>query len=232
SSFRSSKVWPNESAENLAQTWIGSVNSPHSPSRNALLRIFPTFDFGKLVRKCTCLGTLYEVTCLRICAMRSSSVSAGSLRTTYSATTSPDLSSGTPIAALSNTPGWLEATSSTSFGYTLNPDTLIMSFLRSSRYTKPSSSMRPMSPVRSQPSGSITLAVSSGRFQYPSMTCGPRTQISPDALRPRSLPSSSRTVTSVEGTGRTTAPLNWRSFRRHTATTGEVSVSPQPWLNG
>ena len=82
-----------------------------------------------------------------------------------SATTSPDLSSGCATAATSSTPGICATTPSTSFGYTLKPDTRIMSFLRSSMNVRPRSSMRPMSPVRSQPPGSITFAVSSGRFQ-------------------------------------------------------------------
>jgi hypothetical protein len=36
-----------------------------------------------------------------------------------------------PITSHSSTPGWLDTTASTSFGKTLNPDTVIMSFLRS-----------------------------------------------------------------------------------------------------
>ena len=38
---------------------------------------------------------------------------------------------GTPTTAQSRTPGWVAMTASTSFGYTLNPLTRIMSFLRS-----------------------------------------------------------------------------------------------------
>ncbi|MNP81028.1 hypothetical protein D3C76_1792840 [compost metagenome] len=44
---------------------------------------------------------------------------------------SPDFSSGTPMAAHCSTPGRVASTSSSSFGYTLKPDTRIMSFLRS-----------------------------------------------------------------------------------------------------
>ena len=40
-----------------------------------------------------------------------------------------------------------------------------MSFLRSVILKYPRASMNPMSPVRSQPSGVNTFAVSSGRFQ-------------------------------------------------------------------
>lgn len=39
-----------------------------------------------------------------------------------------------------------------------------MSFLRSTTYSQPAASMKPMSPVRSSPSGKAA-AVASGRFQ-------------------------------------------------------------------
>src|SRR5437879_5150016 len=48
--------------------------------------------------------------------------------------------------------------------------------------------MRPMSPVRSQPSKVIVAAVSAGRFRYPFITCGPRYQISPSAPTAPSWP--------------------------------------------
>ena len=47
----------------------------------------------------------------------------------------------------------------------MKPETMIMSFLRSVILTLPLASMKPMSPVRNQPSAVKTLAVSSGRFQ-------------------------------------------------------------------
>ncbi|MNT95664.1 hypothetical protein D3C72_2375860 [compost metagenome] len=62
-------------------------------------------------------------------------------------------------------PGWVIATSSTSFGKTLKPETRIMSFLRSTILTYPPSFIMPMSPERKNPSSVMTLAVSSGRCQ-------------------------------------------------------------------
>ena len=78
---------------------------------------------------------------------------------------SPECASGTPTTAHSRSPPWLMATSSTSFGNTLKPETLIMSFLRSTMRTRPCTSMTPTSPVRKKPSAVITFAVSSGRCQ-------------------------------------------------------------------
>ena len=51
--------------------------------------------------------------------------------TTTTFTASPERSSRTPIAAASSTPGCIVKTSSISLGNTLNPETTIMSFLRS-----------------------------------------------------------------------------------------------------
>ena len=63
-------------------------------------------------------------------------VRVGSLRTTNSFTTSPECSSGTPTAAhFAHARMHHGITSSTSFGYTLKPDTRIMSFLRSTMFT-------------------------------------------------------------------------------------------------
>ena len=87
---------------------------------------------------------------------------AGSFLTTKSFTASPDFGSCTLTAAASRTPGCIMTTSSISFGNTLKPDTTIMSFLRSVILKWPRRSMKPMSPVRSQPSRVNTFAVSSG----------------------------------------------------------------------
>ena len=46
------------------------------------------------------------------------------------------------------TPGQPVATASISFGYTLKPETMIMSFLRSTIFRKPLASKMPTSPVR------------------------------------------------------------------------------------
>ena len=54
---------------------------------------------------------------------------------------------------------------STSMEYTFSPPVTIMSFIRSVRCRRPSSSMKPMSPVRYQPSR-ITASVSAGFRQY------------------------------------------------------------------
>jgi hypothetical protein len=91
---------------------------------------------------------------------------------------SPWAASGTPITALSLTPGWEFSTSSTSDGYTLRPSTMITSRLRSRRVKYPSGLITAMSPVRIHPPDS-TSAVSFGWFQYPRKTCGPRITSSP-----------------------------------------------------
>ena len=90
---------------------------------------------------------------------------------------------------------------STSAQYTFSPARRIMSVTRSSTNTNPSSSTRPMSPVRSQPS-TMAAAVASGRFQYPRMRLGPANQISPTSPVGRSLPSGSRTATCITGSTR------------------------------
>jgi hypothetical protein len=51
--------------------------------------------------------------------------------------------------------------------------------------------MKPASPVRSSPPGSA-FADSSGRFQYPGITCGPLIAISPVSPTGTSSPESSR----------------------------------------
>ena len=56
------------------------------------------------------------------------------------------------MTAQSRTVGWALMVSSTSWEEMFSPRRLITSFLRSTKYRKPSSSKRPMSPVWSQPS--------------------------------------------------------------------------------
>src|SRR6185312_7132143 len=68
---------------------------------------------------------------------RSCSVSSGFFFTANSFTASPERSSGTPTTAHSSTPPCFIATSSTSLGNTLKPDTEIMSFLRSTMAMRP-----------------------------------------------------------------------------------------------
>ncbi len=58
---------------------------------------------------------------------------------------------------------------------------------------RPSASTVAMSPVRSQPSLVSAVAVASASPRYPSMTCGPRTQISPGAPVAASAPVSAST---------------------------------------
>ena len=92
--------------------------------------------------------------------------------------------------------------SSISFGYTLNPETRIISLSRSTMRKYPSGSMTATSPVWNQPLR-IASAVSSGRFQYPSITCGPRMQSSPRSpgSSDRSGSSRSTILQSVSGIG-------------------------------
>ncbi len=105
--------------------------------------------------------------------------------------------------------------------------------MRSTTRTKPSSSIATMSPVRNQsapPSsaGTNTASVSSGFFQYPENTCGPRTMSSPSAPGSRSRvgSSGSTTRTSVEGSGRPTVPALRLGATGFAISTGEHSESP------
>ena len=91
--------------------------------------------------------------CSRHSAARASaSTVAPSRGTTNAHGTSPRRSSGMPATAHSATSGDRRITSATSSGKTLRPPRLIMSDTRPSIQRKPSSSMRPRSPVWNQPS--------------------------------------------------------------------------------
>jgi len=68
-----------------------------------------------------------------------------------------------PITAASRIFGCVASTSSISFGKTLKPDTMIISFLRSTILKYPSLSIMAISPVHNQPS-TIVSAVASGRL--------------------------------------------------------------------
>jgi hypothetical protein len=85
--------------------------------------------------------------------------------TTKAFTASPECGCGTPTTTAWATAGWETITSSTSAGYTLNPDTMMRSFTRSTMKRKPSSSTTATSPVRSQPSAVSAPRVASGSFQ-------------------------------------------------------------------
>ena len=84
------------------------------------------------------------------------------------------------------------------------------------------------SPVRSQPPGSSTAAVSPGLFQYPWNTCGPLTSSSPGSPGATSVcgSSSSTTRTSVEGKGTPMVPGFRVLCRGLPRATGEDSVIP------
>ena len=77
--------------------------------------------------------------------------------------TSPARSSAMPNTAQSSTAGWPCSTASTSAGATWKPLTLIISLERSVRWTQPSGSSQPTSPVRYQPSANASAFASSGR---------------------------------------------------------------------
>jgi len=109
------------------------------------------------------LGSLHHAT---ICSAVASSPS----RSTMNAfTASPVRSSGTPTTATFSILGWRYRTCSMSVGYTLNPETMIMSFLRSTIWKYPSSSIFAMSPECSHrtpfSSSRIISSVSSFLFQ-------------------------------------------------------------------
>ena len=81
----------------------------------------------------------------------------------------------------------------------MKPEELIISLRRSAMWMKPSR-RRTRSPVRSQPSTKHA-SVSSGWFQYPENTCGPRASSSPTSPSATSWDGSSGSTmrTSVEG---------------------------------
>ena len=76
------------------------------------------------------IGTNFEIINPEIIGVGNSQTLSDFL-TTKTLTISPDTSWGTPMAAASKTPSCIASTSSTSLGYTLKPETIIMSFLRS-----------------------------------------------------------------------------------------------------
>src|SRR5262249_35091446 len=94
----------------------GHATFLRASSRSSRRRILPTFDFGNSLRNSTSRGHLYPVRCSRQCASSASAVSVASFLTAKSLTASPDLASGTPIAAHSSTPGCIATTASISFG--------------------------------------------------------------------------------------------------------------------
>src|SRR5215471_9181228 len=104
----------------------------YGSARRSLRRILPTADLGSASKKRTCLGTLYAASWRRQCAITSVwlTLAPGAL-TRKSLTASPVFSSGAPTQAHSAIPAQVAATASTSVGYTLKPETRIMSFLRS-----------------------------------------------------------------------------------------------------
>src|SRR6266540_1215093 len=119
-------------------------------------------------------GTLWEASDSVQCRRRSSGLAATPSRSTTNAVTSScHFASGRPTAAASATSGWRSRTSSTSAGSTFSPPETITSPSLSSTYRKPSSSIRPRSPVCSQPSSSA----------QPGATTGPCTRISPSWMR-------------------------------------------------
>ena len=88
--------------------------------------------------------------------------------TTTATGTSPQRSSGRGTTAHSATAGCVPSSASSSAGATCSALTLISSLMRSTTKTLPSASMRPRSPVWTQPSASISAV--------PATVCGPAQQ--------------------------------------------------------
>ena len=83
-----------------------------------------------------------------------------------------------------------------------------------------------MSPVCSQPSGSMVSAVAWGLLRYPFMMCGPRTQISPESPCSTSSPVDTSTMRhSLLGTNPPTEP-GFPQPSRAMWVAGLVSVMP------
>mmetsp|Transcript_27918 Transcript_27918/g.80041 ORF Transcript_27918/g.80041 Transcript_27918/m.80041 type:complete len:233 (-) Transcript_27918:1164-1862(-) len=155
-----------------------------------------------------CAGTLNDAKRSRAWRRNSSSdgALASALNATATATASPSVSCGTPIAATSATAGCSKRAPSTSAQEMFSPPRMMMSLARSMMYTKPSSSTVPMSPLRNQSLPSLSMwktsLVLSGFRQYSRINVAPRMQISPMPPRGARLPSSSRMQTSTLGTGK------------------------------
>src|SRR2546426_6368852 len=95
-------------------------------------RVLPMRVFGSESRNSISFGRLNGARCFSQCARMSSAVAvAPGFRTTNALTSSPLIGCGMPIAAASITAGCVASASSTSRGYTLKPETMIISFLRS-----------------------------------------------------------------------------------------------------
>src|SRR6266487_3160772 len=122
-------------------------------------------------------------------------------RTTKAVATSSSPDSGTATTPASATAGWLRRIRSTSPGCTTSPWQMKLSATRPTIQMYPSSSGRAASPVRSHPSSVSAAAVSSGRFQYPVMTFGPRTSSSPAWRGPTSAPAGPTILVSTNSGG-------------------------------
>jgi len=91
-------------------------------------------------------------------------ISSGAHSFTMAAGVSPNFSSATGMTATSSTSGRAAIVLSTSIGEMFRPPEMIISLRRSTIFRYPSSSMIPMSPVRSHPS-TRTSRVASTLFQ-------------------------------------------------------------------
>ena len=119
---------------------------------------------GSALTKWIPLGTLYGAKDARQKAVKSGAVTVRpGLATTNAWMASPQYASGFPTTAHSATDGLLSNNSSTSRGYTFSPPVMIMSFLRSTMYKYPSSSILAKSPVMNQ-SPRLAFSVASGRL--------------------------------------------------------------------
>src|SRR4051812_17951150 len=145
-----------------AKPLVAQTSTSCVASLSSLRRILPLADFGSSATRRYSRGRLNRASSeARQCASSSSGVAEP---TTQAVTCWPNRSSGTPATATSSTPGCRARTLSTSSGWMFSPPLITMSSTRPSTQRSPSSSIRPMSPVRYQPSHSARSSAS-GRFQ-------------------------------------------------------------------
>src|SRR5699024_1247501 len=173
-----------------------SANLLSYVSFNSLRSTLPELVAGRLSMNSASRGYLYAAIFSLAHAMISLSETFSSysgFKTMNALTFSPLTSSGTPTAATCEIASCSLSKDSTSSGNTLNPDDLIISLTRPLKYTYPSSSIIPISPVNTQPSRNVSF-VASGRFKYPLNTPGFLTTISPCSPTGKSSPVSKSTI--------------------------------------
>jgi hypothetical protein len=159
----------------------------------------PVALLGRLDRNSTRLGTLNSAIRSRQWRTISSAVQGPEVTTAQQTRSSP-CGPGRANTTASVTRGCERMTASTSYGFTLKPPRLMISFLRAVRVMRPCSSRKPRSPVKYQPSRKLS-RVAAGLPKYSAAAKGLCTISSPSAPAGAGAPLSVRTATRTPGSG-------------------------------